>query len=240
MADHVRNTWGLGKGPISNVVLLLEKMGVVIARSPFSTHNIDACSVWSINEKPYILLSNDKTASRSRFDVAHELGHLVLHSCLKVSEFNNKENYKRIEKEANRFASAFLLPATSFGREVFTTSLDHLISLKDRWKVSINAMAYRAVQLEIFNEYQYIYLKNNLAKKNWLIKEPLDDKLPFEEPLLLKQAFEALVNNNIRTRQDIINEIRLHREEIEAIANLDPGYLITKEPGKIFSFKLKN
>lgn len=239
MANKVREQWGLGRGPISNIVLLLEKMGAVVARSPFSTHSIDACSMWKPLDRPYILLSNDKTASRSRFDIAHELGHLVLHSYLKVSEFNIKENYKRIEKEANRFASAFLLPSTSFGREIFTSSLDHLISLKERWKVSINAIAYRAVQLEIFNEYQYIYIKNNLAKKDWLIKEPLDEKIPFEEPLLLKQAFEAIINNNIKTRQDVLNEIRLHHEEIEAIANLENNYLVPKEPGKVFTFKIK-
>ncbi|RAV18812.1 helix-turn-helix domain-containing protein [Paenibacillus contaminans] len=240
MAISVREMWGLGNGPISNIVLLLEKMGAVVARSPFSTYSIDACSVWHDGDRPYILLSNDKTASRSRFDIAHELGHLVLHSRLKTSEFNQKENYKRIEKEANRFASSFLLPAPSFGREIFSSTLEHLVSLKERWKVSINAIAYRAMQLEIFSEYQYIYLKNKLAQNNWLTKEPLDDELPFEEPTLLKQAFEAVVENDIKTKQDIVSELGLYREEIEAIANLEANYLLPKESGKVFAFKPKH
>lgn len=196
LAIKVRKMWGLGNGPISNIVLLLEKNGVVVARSPFSDYSVDACSVWQDKDRPFILLSNDKTASRSRFDIAHELGHLLLHSRIKLSEFNLKENFKRIEKEANRFAGAFLLPAPSFGREIFMSSLEHLIDLKKRWKVSINAMAYRAKQLNIFTEYQYIYLKNKLAHNNWLVNEPLDDEFKFEEPTLLKQALETLVEKN--------------------------------------------
>lgn len=235
MASKIREYWGLGNGPISNVVLLLEKNGVIIARSPFSNFDIDACSVWL--DRPYILLSNDKTSPRSRFDIAHELGHLVLHSKLKPSEFNLKENYKRIEKEANRFASAFLLPTPSFGREVFSTSLDHLISLKKRWKVSINAMAYRAKQLGIFSDYQYIYIKNKLAQNNALTKEPLDSELPFEEPSLLKQAVETTIRESIKTKQDLVSELGLYRKEIEAITNLEDGYLLEKELTKVFQFK---
>jgi len=237
-AHKIRVLWGLGNGPISNVVLLLEKMGATVARSPFSDYDIDACSFWpEDSERPYILLNNDKTAARSRFDVAHELGHLVLHSKIKPSEFNKKDNYKRIEKEANRFASAFLLPSQSFGREIFSTSLDHLVSLKKRWKISINAMVYRAVQLGIFSEYQYVYLKNKLAQRNWLYKEPLDDDLLFEEPELLKQAFMAIVSNGIRGKQDVVNEVGILREELEAITNLGTNYLSPDELGKVFTFK---
>lgn len=239
IALKVRENWGLGNGPISNLVLLLEKNGAVVARSPFSNYDIDACSIWLENERPLILLSNDKTAARSRFDIAHELGHLVLHSHLSVTEFNKKENFKLIEKEANYFASAFLLPSPSFGREIFSTSIDYLISLKKRWKVSINAMAYRAKQLRIFSDYQYIYIKNKLAQQNWLKNEPLDNEIPFENPSLLKQAVEAVIENDIKTKQDFISEIGLLREEIEAISGLDPGYLLSKEGAKIFNFKLK-
>lgn len=240
-AIKVRELWGLGNGPISNIALLLEKNGVVVARSPFSDYDIDACSVWHTDERPYILLSNDKTASRSRFDIAHELGHLILHSKLLLSEFNLKENFKRIEKEANRFASSFLLPSPSFGREIFSTSLDHLISLKKRWKVSINAIAYRAYQLEVFSEFQYINIRNKLAQNNWLKNEPLDDddQIPFEDPHLLKQAFIAVIENGIKTKQDILSEIGLYREEIEAIANLEKNYLSPSETAKVFTFKPK-
>ena len=242
MADELRKHWGIGTGPISNVVLLLEKKGVIVSRAPFSSFEIDACSDWE-SKTPFILLSNDKTAVRSRFDSSHELGHFVLHSNIKASDFNNKENYKRIETEAHRFAAAFLLPAASFSKEFYSTSIDHLISLKRRWKISIQAIAYRAKTLGLISEYQYIYLRKTLANNNWLRNEPLDDgEIPFEEPEAFKQAMELIVKHNVKTRQDIVSEIALPREEIEVISGLDPGFLIeknTKQNSNVISFKFK-
>ncbi|WP_025681784.1 helix-turn-helix domain-containing protein [Paenibacillus massiliensis] len=239
IADKVRKAWNLGNGPISNVVLLLEKAGIIVARAPFTSYKIDACSIWESGERPYILLSNDKTASRSRFDIAHELGHLVLHSKIKQSEFNKKENYKLIEKEANRFASAFLLPSPSFGTEIVSTSIDHFTALKKRWKVSIQAMAYRAHSLEILSEYQHINIRQRLAKKNQLMNEPLDDVLPFENPSVLKQAIEALIDHKVKTKQDIVSELCFPHDEIEVLANLESGYLMQKDSAKVIQLQFK-
>ncbi|AUM65772.1 transcriptional regulator [Brevibacillus laterosporus] len=240
IANTVRKKWGLGDGPISNILLLLEKKGAIISRATFADYKIDACSRWENDERPYIFLGNDKTAPRSRFDVAHELGHLILHPNLKLSEFNNKVNYKLIEKEADRFASAFLLPASSFGNEVMSSSLDHFVSLKKRWKISIQAMAYRAYQLNILNEYQFIYLRKKLASNNQLKNEPLDDVIPFEEPSALKQSIELILQHGIKTKEELVYEIGLSRDDIEILANLEPGYLLdTAKHLNVISFKLK-
>ena len=212
IAIKVRKHWGLGNGPISNVLLLLEKKGAIVARASFSDYKIDACSVWEPSSRPYIFLGSDKTAAHSRFDISHELGHLVLHSNLTLSEFNNKENYKRIEKEAHRFASAFLLPASSFGNEVMFTSIEHFAELKKRWKVSIQAMAYRAQQLGLISEFQHINIRKRLAANHWLQQEPLDAEIPFEEPAALKQAIELIVQHNAQTKSAIEYEIGLESQ----------------------------
>ncbi|THF73271.1 helix-turn-helix domain-containing protein [Cohnella fermenti] len=241
VAAELRRSWNLGNGPISNVSLLMEKNGVIVSRSPSSSYSIDACSIWEDGERPYVLLSDDKTGPRSRFDIAHELGHLVLHSKLKQSEFNQKQNYKIIEREANRFAGAFLLPEQSFGSEIYSSSLEYFISLKMRWKISIQAMAYRAHSLGVLTEYQHIYLRQKLAKQNQLTKEPLDEKIDFEEPLALRQAIVALVDHNVKTRQDILTDLRLAREEIEQFSNLDNGYFLEQSAqANIVSFKPKS
>jgi Zn-dependent peptidase ImmA (M78 family)/transcriptional regulator with XRE-family HTH domain len=225
IATEVRRHWGLGDGPISNLVLLFEKKGVISARSPFSSYNIDACSQW-IEDRPYILFSNDKTAVRSRFDAAHELGHLVLHSRLTQSEFNTPAIYKIIEKEANHFAGAFLLPERSFGREFHSTSLTPLVELKKRWRVSIGAMLYRAKQLNMITEHQYVYAIRTMNAQGMRYQEPLDDELPFEASVVLKQGVEALINNEVLSRDALVYGIGLNRDEIEAMAGLDDGYLI--------------
>jgi len=239
MASDLRKHWGLGAGPISNMVLLLEKKGAVVSRSPSTTYSIDACSIIGEGGRPFILLSDDKTSARSRFDIAHELGHIVLHSKLKKTEFNKKEVYKLIEKEANRFASSFLLPSSSFGTEVVSTSIDHLISLKNRWKVSIQMMAYTANALGVFSDYQHIYIRQKLAKDNMLKSEPLDKELPFEEPSMLKQAVEAIVENRLKTKQDFVSDLCLPRQLIEEITNVRPGYFHNDDTGKVIQLTFR-
>lgn len=239
LALDLRKKWEVGTGPISNMVLLLEKKGAIIARSPASSYSIDACSMWDEDGRPFILLSDDKTSVRSRFDIAHELGHLVLHSRLKKSEFNKKEVYKLIEKEANRFAASFLLPSSSFGTEVVSTSIEHLISLKKRWKVSIQMMAYKANVLGIFSDYQHIYVRQKLAKDNMLICEPLDDILQFEETSLLKQAVEAIVDNKVKTKQDVVSDLCFPHILIEQITNVNAGYLKPDTMGNVIHLTFK-
>lgn len=79
IACNIRVYWQIGFGPISNIVRLLEKNGVVVTRSFLGDEKIDACSYWSNCDRPILILSSDKNcAVRNRFDAAHELGHLLL------------------------------------------------------------------------------------------------------------------------------------------------------------------
>lgn len=242
LALALRNHWGLGVEPISNLTLLLEKNGIIISASEFSDLTIDACSTWNENHRPYVFLSYSKgSAVRSRFDLAHELGHLLLHSRLDQSEFNKKANYKRIEKEANHFASTFLLPEETFADELKINSLSHYILLKERWKASIAAMLYRAEYLGLLSDYQVLHTRKTLAKRKMRINEPLDDEIPFEKPQALKQAVELIIDHNVKNRSAIINEIGLSREDIEAFCNLEDGYLSeVNYSNNVIPFSFKN
>lgn len=226
LAMKLRSEWNLGTEPISNLTLLLEKNGVIISGSRFSDMTIDACSTWNAKSRPYVFLGYDKgSAVRSRFDLAHELGHLLLHSGLKQSEFNKKANYKRIEKEANHFASTFLLPEESFSDELKVNSLSHYIVLKERWKVSIAAMLYRAEHLGLLSDYQVLHTRKTLAKRKMRIDEPLDDEIAFEKPQALKQAVELILEHDVKSKSAIVNEIGLSSDDIEVFCNLEKGYL---------------
>src|SRR6266849_4038755 len=151
LAEECRKTWGLGLGPISNVIGLLESKGVAICRYEVANEQIEAFSFWN-GTRPFIFLASDKgSASRARFDAAHELGHLILHRWVGSEEIEDPKILKAIEKEANRFAGAFLLPRQSFPNEVFSPRLDAFVSLKSRWKVAIQAMVYRCKDRGIFD-----------------------------------------------------------------------------------------
>jgi Zn-dependent peptidase ImmA (M78 family)/transcriptional regulator with XRE-family HTH domain len=208
-AEECRRIWGLGVGPISNVIGLLETNGVVVCRYEMTDEKIDAFSFWN-GPQPFIFMASDKdSAVRARFDIAHELGHLILHRWVGPDELENPKSLKLIETEANRFAGALLLPRKSFPNEVYTTRLDAFIELKKRWKVAIQAMVYRCKNLGIFDEFQVTNLYKQISFRKWRTREPLDDQIQFEQPKLLKRAIEALVSGGKKMGDEIVADVRL-------------------------------
>ena len=208
IAHLTRKEWGLGNGPISNMVLLLEKNGFIISMMKLDYVNkdkrkIDACSML-IDRRPFIFLENSGSSVRNRFNLAHELGHMILHNNItKIDLEKDNTMLKQIEKEANRFASAFLLPEDSFPNEVFDLSLEHLLNLKLRWKVSLGAIIYRCEELHIFTTNQALYLRKQIAAKKWRTNEPFDDTIEIEEPTLIPKGFNLLLDNNIIQNKDL-------------------------------------
>lgn len=225
IANKVRSHWGLGLGPISNVTLLLEKQGFFITRNATDEQAVDGFSNME-GERPFIFLSSGKgCAVRTRFDVAHELGHIILHQGIEQGQLMDKEYFNKIERQAHKFAGAFLLPRESFINEVYSTSIDHFVSLKERWKVSIAAMVMRCQDVGLFTESQNLYLQKQISQRRWRKREPLDDVLTPENPVLIKQAFEMLLKNNVLSAYQILEDLKLPIEEIESLANLEPGTL---------------
>lgn len=130
IALKLRDYWNLGKGPIKNLSNILLKKGIIISRVELKTEQVDTFSKW-IDRKPYIVIGADKgCAVRSRFDLAHELGHIILHAHIEEDEF--KANINKIEKEANHFASAFLMPEDEFVKDIYNISLSSFLYLKEK------------------------------------------------------------------------------------------------------------
>ena len=237
-AEECRRQWGLGLGPISNVVGLLENKGVSVCRYEVSEERIEAFSFWN-GSRPFLFLASDKdSAARARFDAAHELGHFVLHRWIGPEELEDPKVLKQIEREANRFAGAFLLPQKSFTNEVYTTRLDAFIELKRRWKVAIQAMVYRCKDLEIFDEYQITNLYIQISRRKWKTKEPLDDVLPLEHPRLLKRAAELVVDGGKKMADEIHAELGVSSSFIEAFCGLSATFF-DRGRGAEFSPSLK-
>ena len=223
-AEMLRNFWGLGTGPIRDLGGILESKGVILLREDVSCQDMDGVSCW-INGRPFILLSGEVISGpRDLFNLAHELGHLILHAMVEVSD----RNLSQIERQANRFASAFLMPRESFSKEVFGTSIEFFKSLKKRWGVAIAAMAYRCKDLEIIsdNQFSYIFRQMNALKIRKV--EPLDDAFAVSSPSLLAQAVKMLVDNGVCTRDQIESRLGLNLRDVESICGVETGYLDTK------------
>ena len=232
IAAECRKLWGLGYGPISNVLSLVEGNGVITARLRLEGERIEAFSFWN-GPRPFVFLASEKDSStRARFDVAHEIGHLVLHRGVGQEDIEDPKTLYRVEMEANRFAGALLLPQQSFPNEVFTTRLDAFVELKKRWKVSIQAMVHRCKDLGIFDEYQITNIYKQISARKWRTKEPLDDPslYPIEQPKLLRKAVEMIVAARRKEPDDIRLEIALAPRIIETLCNLDEGALMTRDP----------
>ena len=147
-AMRLRAAWGIGNRPITNLLDLLEAHGVRIFSLSEETRHLDAYSFWR-NDRPYIFLNTLKTAERTRFDAAHELGHLVMHRHTGSSHVN-------AESEADSFASAFLMPPDDLRAELpRVRGLAELIQKKRRWGVSAAALAYTLHKMGKISDWHY-------------------------------------------------------------------------------------
>lgn len=227
IAREVRSYWKLGIGPISDVVLLLENNGAIVARGAIGADTLDAFSEWDkVESRPYIFLGSDKeSAVRSRFDVAHELAHLILHRNVERGLLTHPALFKLIEEQAHRFAAAFLLPATTFASELNYISLDHLRVLKRRWKVAISMMLVRCQHLGFIEPEEAKRLWMNLSRRGWKRREPLDDELAPERPRVIESAISSLLQAGVTSRDQLKGDLPYAASDIEELLMLPRGFL---------------
>ncbi len=227
MAEKCRRHWRMGDGPISDMLLVLENAGAIVAFDELNSSTMDGLSNWSDrDERPYLLLASDKhNCVRSRMDAAHELGHLVLHRHVDMTTLNKKADFRLIERQAFLFASAFLMPAESFTAEVTYPSLDGLLTLKDRWKVSVAAMVMRCSSLGIIDESHKTRLFKNQSQRGWRKQEPLDDTLPVESSRILARSIKLLIEESVLNKGTLLDELRVSPWDVEELTGLPEGYL---------------
>lgn len=202
-----RDHWGLGQDtPIQNVIRVAENAGVVVAESE-EADRVDAFSAVQSGLGVIMLNTSKASTSRRRFNVAHEIGHLVAHRGLVTGT-------KDREEEADLFAAAFLLPATGFTREfraMEQVNWPSLFELKRRWKTSVAAIIRRAYQLELISALEYRRLYKSLSARGWRKKEPHEP--PYEEPELMKIAVTALEHELQMSLLDVGRELGWSREK---------------------------
>ena len=176
--------------------------------------------------RPFILIGTDKGSPvRWRFDAAHELGHLVLHSNLDRSLLTKAEHFKQIEKQAHRFAGAFLLPIESFGEDLFGASLDGFQALKLKWKVSIATMIKQARLGNLISEETERRLWIGMSRRGWRKLEPYDEVMDVEEPRLLRRSFELLLEEGAQTPEDVLSALALPASDVETLTGLPRDFM---------------
>lgn len=207
-AEAARSSMGLKDGPIGNMVNELENIGAIVVPMDADCRRVDAFSTW-IGARPFVFLNAHKgSASRARFDAAHELGHLVMHPDVVPGSWE-------LERQADQFASAFLLPHNSFGKECpRRLNFEHLRELKVRWKVSLGALIMRARDLGFFSEATvrraYVQMNRDGIRYN----EP--DEPSAEVPQLIRSALDLVRDDGI-TLENLAELMGLSVHELTAL-----------------------
>jgi len=213
-AETCREAWGLPRNaPIKSMTRVMEAAGVPIASFSGVSDKLDALS-WS-KGRPFIVRSVDKkSGSRSRLDLAHECGHLVMHQ-------EAEPGQEIVENQAFRFGGALLLPREAFIREFPKSGwLDwsQLLAMKARWGVSLQAIIKRAHVIGLIDAARYHWAWVDLSCRGWRQSEP--EEIQIEPTELLPRAFEALRENLHITPQQVSLHLDLEPQVLEKITGV--------------------
>lgn len=249
LAKLVRKHWNLGNGPIDNLQYILQSNGIVVTGFCDVDTDIDAFSqqITLDGKAVYIiaLAIGSKPIERLRFDMAHELGHILMHTWGDDNEDVSKDEFNAREKQANMFASALLLPKETFSRSVsaYPTNIDYYFALKKKWKVSMQAMMYRARQLDLISMNQFQYMMRTMSKNGNRTHEP-GDKPGEIGDTIFQAALDMLFEGGYLTVEELLKEfgrygIYLSQRDLENLMYLREGTLY-QEPKIIPFMTIKN
>lgn len=202
----LRKDWGLGEDPISNMVHLLESKGVRVFSLAENTKRVNAFSLWR-GDHPFAFLNTMKTAENSRFDAAHELGHLVLHQ-------DGKTTGRVAEDQANEFASAFLMPKAAILASIRNVySIDHLITLKVKWRVSLAALVVRLHRLEVLTDWRY---RDFCIQIRTRYKDTEPEGISREKSVVWQKVMQSLWSERM-SQLDIAKALSVPEPEVSAL-----------------------
>ncbi|MFT3834957.1 MAG: ImmA/IrrE family metallo-endopeptidase [Micropruina sp.] len=216
-ARTIRAAWRVPSGPISNVIALLEAVGIIVVTRSLFTDAQDAVSTWprDLDRPPIMVVNTGLPADRQRFTTCHELGHLILHAVPGDDQ----------EKQANEFAAEFLAPAEEIGpllAGLTTRDFPRLIELKARWGMSISALIRRAFDLEIISDRQYRQFQIRLNQLGWRDVEP--GGLEAEMPATLTRVMTLHLDEHDYDTADLAHAARMLPEPFTTLYH-PPGVL---------------
>jgi Zn-dependent peptidase ImmA (M78 family)/transcriptional regulator with XRE-family HTH domain len=112
VAEDERRRLGLGYGPIADMADLITRHGIWASGVLGLPNEMSGIFLRHSSIGLVILVNRDHPRTRQRFSYAHEYAHALLDRKTTSAIVSSKENSQEfIERRANAFAAAFLLPA---------------------------------------------------------------------------------------------------------------------------------
>lgn len=213
LAERLRIHWHVPPGPVTNVVELAERLGVLVIPFDFGTTKIDGLSVAHLNDglPPMIFLSPNVPGDRQRFTMAHELSHIVLHHHVRDRLLDITE----AENEANKLAAELLLPAGEIKPHLHGLNLRKAARLKLRWRVSMQAIIQRAHSLGVISNKQRHSLFVQMNQKNMLRTEAVH--VDVEHPTMFRELFDLHIEEFGYTNQQLCRALKTTEERLHEI-----------------------
>ncbi|MDO3410312.1 XRE family transcriptional regulator [Saccharibacillus sp. CPCC 101409] len=227
IAEYARTAIGIEERN-DRLLFLLEKNGAFIFEKSL-IESVDAYSVWSERDRPIIMLGRlKKSAVRRNFDLSHELGHLLLHSGIDMSELTKTE-HQQLENEANEFAAYFLLPPIEFEADLESvhkiSNPDSYVELKKKWQVSIQVMARQAYRLNKMTYEQHRYFYASMNRLKYMQSEPLDQEIKLIRPGKVRSSLKFLFENNLSSVEALMDLTLFDDVLLSRILGLDEDFL---------------
>lgn len=201
IAKAVRIDLELNRGPIKNLTQTLESRGIFIFLEPFQDSELDGITIQRSGMPPIIFLNSERPGERIRFTLAHEFGHIVMHSTPTIN----------MEEEADKFAAEFLMPEDEIANDFINASLFSISTLKQYWMTSMKALIYRGKSIRAIPEARAKRFYIEMSRNGWNKNEP--NPLPLEQPELIKHLINFIHSESGLSYSEISNAIGANEEE---------------------------
>lgn len=224
IAAYIRSYWRVERGPIKDLVSLVEKNGIMVIMFDFETEKIDGRSMMTESGQPVIFLNKHLPGDRVRLTLAHELGHIIMH-LRTVPTFERDE-----EAEAFEFASEFLMPEAEMRLAVTSRlTLEKLADLKRIWKTSMRAILYWSEKLKLVTPNQSRYLHSQFSSLGYNKNEPI--VIQIDTPTLVAR----MVLLYTKSKAD---NLETGYEEVAKVFNLEIGEFKNRYISPVFKLRV--
>lgn len=209
-ARKLREWWKVPGGRVEDLTRLAEDHGILVVNMDLEEAEIDGLTILTEKRTPMIFLSNEIPADRYRLTLAHEIGHLVMHTGREIPSSRD------VEEEAFLFGAELLMPEKEIKDQLSEKlDLEKLADLKKYWKVSMGALLKRAKVLGVVSDNQYQYLWKQMGSLGYKKKEPAELDFPKEQPSLLKEMLDAHLRELEYSEEELATLLCLKQEEFQ-------------------------
>ncbi|MDN3580367.1 helix-turn-helix domain-containing protein [Mucilaginibacter flavus] len=200
-AKYVREFWRVPKGRIDNVTELLEQNGFVIIE--IELYETDGFSAFSNSGTPLIFVNKNLPGDRYRLTIMHEAFHFILHHGKKIVPERD------IEKESFEGASEFMVPIYEIEHQLTKLSISKLMDLKAYWKMSMQAILYKARHHKLISESQSQYLWRQFSAAGYRKNEPID--IQKERPIIFNEILDTYLQEWKYSNEDLKNLLKFNQ-----------------------------